>query len=72
MLFIVYIASLSLYLKMLIYPVQKAQIALLIIKKMVILAKYWDYTNVFSKDLAIELLERFDINEYAIDLKLGK
>ncbi len=32
------------------------------------MAEYSDYTDVFSTDLAIELLENISINKYAIDL----
>ncbi len=37
-----------------------------------ILAKYFDYTDVFSSDLVIELLENTGMNEHAIELIEGK
>lgn len=36
---------------------------------MAILSKYSNYVNVFLKKLAIELLKRFNINKYLINLK---
>lgn len=51
--FVIYIAYLNI--KILIQLAQKAQIALLIIEKIVILVKYLDYTKVFSKKSVIEL-----------------
>lgn len=45
---------------------------MLITKKIVILAEYLDYTNVFLKDLVIELFKYSDINKHVIDLELGK
>lgn len=58
--------------KMLIYPAWKAQIVLLVVKKVAIPAKYSDYTNVFSKESAAKLPECSDINEHTIDLELDK
>lgn len=58
--------------KILIYLAQEAQIALLLIKKVIILGKYLDYTHVFSKKLVTELSKRFDINKHLIDLELSK
>ena len=49
-----------------IYLAWKAQIALLIIKKVIVLKKYLDYADVFSKELTEILLERKEINEHAI------
>lgn len=55
---------------MTIYPIWKTQIALLLAKNMAIPTEYLDYIDVFSKKLAVELLERFDINKHLIDLEL--
>lgn len=41
-------------------------------EKITILAKYLDYSNIFSKELAAELLKHFDINKHLINLKLCK
>lgn len=51
---------------------QKAQIALLIAKKVFILVKYLDFRDIFPKKLAAKLFECFDINKYLINLELGK
>ena len=64
--FIVYMAFFTL--KILIYPAQKAQITLLIAKKVTVPAKYINFANIFSKKLAKILLERTGINEHAIEL----
>lgn len=55
--FIVYIIFLNLGSKILIHQVYKVQINLLIVKKVIILAKYLDYINIFSKKLAAKLLK---------------
>lgn len=71
--FVVYIATLEAS-GITIYPSQTAQIVVLQQDKAPteISAKYQDYTNVFSPDLAMELLENININEYAIELRDGK
>ena len=53
---------------------RKAQIALLKAKEtsVSIPAEYLDFANVFSKKLAVVLLEYTKINTHAIDLKKGK
>ncbi len=66
--FVVHVASLSLGSKMSIHPARKAQIASLLTEEVTILAKYLDYTDVFLKDSAAELLKQTDLNEHAIDL----
>ena len=48
--FVIYVALLIS--KMTIYLVWKAQIALLVVKKITVLVKYFNYTNVFSKKSA--------------------
>lgn len=54
-----------------IHLVQKIQIALLLAKKVTIPNEYLDFTNVFSKKLAVELPKRSDINKYVINLEPG-
>ncbi len=68
----VYIASVDLTLGMLIHLAQKAQIASLIAKKVIMLAEYLDFVDIFSKKSATELFQRSNINEYLVDLKFGK
>lgn len=51
--FVVYMAHLKA--KILIYLAWKAQITLLLTKKDIVLAKYLDFTDVFSKKSAIKL-----------------
>lgn len=68
--FVVYIAYLSG--KTLIYLAQKTQINLLIAEKVITLAKYLDFKDVFSKNLATELSEHSNINEHLIILKPAK
>lgn len=68
--FVVYVAYLGL--KMTIYPAQKAQIASLITKKVVIPAEYLNYANVILEESAAELPKRFEINEHSINLEPSK
>lgn len=58
--------------KILIYLTYKAQIAWLLAKKVIILAKYLDNINIFSKKLVAKLLKYLNNNKYIIDLKLAK
>ena len=64
--------SLSLKSQMSIYAAQKAQIALFIAKNVIVLAKYSDFADVFSKKLAKVLPKRTKINKHAIKIKNGK
>ena len=57
---------------MIIYLAKKTQIALLLVKKIIILAKYLDSANIFSKKLAKMLLEQTRANENTIILEKGK
>lgn len=41
-------------------------------KKVVISVEYLDYTDIFSKKSAIELLKHFDINKHSINLEPNK
>lgn len=54
---------------MLTQPTQGAQIVLLLIKKVTILAKYLDFTDVFLKKLVAELFECPTIIKQIIDLE---
>lgn len=58
--------------KIIIHLAQKTGIALLIAKKVVILADYLDYANAFSKKLVAKLAKKIYINKYSIDLELDK
>lgn len=58
--------------KMLIYFACKAQIALLIIEKVIIPAKYFKFVDIFSKKSATELFKQTKINKYMINLKSNK
>ena len=55
-----------------IYLARKAQLALLLAKKVTVPIKYSDFADVFSKKSANVLLERIEANEHAIELKKGK
>lgn len=58
--------------KILISPTKKAQIALLVIKKVTIPAKYLNFIKVFLKKLAVELPKCFFINKYLMNLESDK
>ena len=66
--YVVYIASLN------IHPFRKPQISGLIAEEAPtkISAEYSDLMDIFSPDLATELLEHTEINTYTIDLEEGK
>lgn len=53
----------------LVYPAWKAQIALLLTKKVKITTKYLDFSNVFSEKKALVLLKLTELNQYAIELQ---
>lgn len=55
-----------------IYLASKAQIALIITKKIIIPIKYSNLRKVFLKEVVIELFKYFNINEHFIDLELNK
>lgn len=57
---------------MTIYSARETQIALLVAKKMIIPAKYLDFTNVFSKELVTESSKHFDIIKFLINLESNK
>ena len=58
--------------EMTIHLARKAQIALLLAKKVTVSTKYTDFVDVFSKESAKVLPERTGINEHAIQLGEGK
>lgn len=58
--------------KISIYPAQKAEMSLLLAKEVSVLKEYIDFSSVFFKKSATVLPNCFNINKYAIDLKLGK
>ena len=68
--FVVHITSFTL--KMTIYLACKAQIALFLVEKLIILAKYLNFANIFSKKLAEILSKRVRVNKHAIKLKRDK
>ena len=47
---------------------QEAQIALLLAKEVIVLKKYLDFANVFSKESTKVLFECTEINKHAIKL----
>lgn len=57
--------------KMSIYSIQKVQIAMLLTEKIIILAKYLDFTHIFLKKSAAKLFKTSEINKHAINLKLS-
>lgn len=70
--FVIYITCLGLSSKMSIYQTWKAQIILLVAKKIIIPAKYLDFANIFLEKLAIELFKHSAINKYSINLEPSK
>ena len=56
----------------LIYQVQKAQIILLIFKKVIVLAKYSDFINMFLKKLYWQLSDYLNIHKYIINIEEDK
>lgn len=52
-----------------IHPVRKAQIALLISKKVKILIKYSDFLNLFLEKKAVILPKIINLNQYIIKLQ---
>ena len=72
--FIAYIASLSLRIKITIYFIKEIKITILSIEEVYKsnLAKYLDFVDVFSKMSAIKLSEYSSINIYDIELEKNK
>ena len=68
--FVIHVTSLSLVSG--IHLDREAQIAFLLIEEVKILDEYSDFTDVFSKEKDLVLLERTKFNEHTIDLEDGK
>ena len=68
--FIVHVAYLGA--KMSIHPARKAQIALLLAKKVSVPEKYADFSDVVFKESAAVLPKCSDMNKHVIDLEPGK
>ena len=68
--FVLHISSLRL--KINIYIARKAQMALLLAKKVTILDKYSNFANMFLEQSANVLQYRIKVNEHAIELEKGK
>ena len=66
--FMVHVSFLSLRPKITIHPALTAQIALLLAEKITVLAKYADFADIFSNELAKVLPERTNISKHAIEL----
>ena len=58
--------------KMMIHLAKKVQIALLLDKKVTVLAEYSDFANIFLEKLANVFLEQTGANEHSIKLKQSK
>ena len=70
--FVVHIAALAKLTTMPIYPSRQAQVALLTSEKTEIPIEYSDFSNNFSSDSAVKLLEYTGINNHAINLQDDK
>ena len=66
--FVVHIAALAEPTTMPIYPSCQAQVAALMSKGAGISAEYFDFSDVFSSDSAVELPKHTGINDHLIDL----
>ena len=67
-----HVSFLSLKSRMTIHLTKKAKITLLIAKKVIVLAKYLDFANVFSKKPANVFSEQIGANEHAVKLEKSK
>ena len=56
-------------LKIAIYLIRKTQIALLIAKKILVLAEYLDFLDIFSKKKTLILLKITKLNQFVIELQ---
>ena len=68
--FVVHVSSLGS--KITIHLAKEAQLALLLAKKVTVLAKYLDFANVFLEESANILPEQIGANEHTIKLQEGK
>ena len=66
--FVMHVAALVESITMPIHPSCQTQVATLISEENGILTEYSDFSNVFSSDSAVELLEYTEINNYPINL----
>lgn len=57
---------------MTIHPTQKPQIALILVKKVTVQAKYMDFANIFLKESAELLPGYIEVNKHVIKLKNSK
>ena len=57
---------------MAIHSAKKVQIALFVVKKVQILFKYLDFSDIFLKKKTLVLLKATYLNKYAIKLKTGQ
>ena len=69
--FVVHVISLNLN-SMLIHPGQEAKITLLVAKEVKIPTEYSDFSDVFSEEKALILLEAIELNQHAIKLQKGE
>ena len=67
--FMIYVSFLSLRFKIIIYPAQKAQILLLLAKKVIFPTDYLDIANLLLKKLAKVLPKQIGINKHVIKLE---
>lgn len=67
--FLVYIVFFSI---LLIYLILKTQINLLLTEKVIIIAKYFDFIDMFLKIFAIKLFKYLGTYNFTIELKRGK
>ena len=67
--FVVHVSSLNLRLNMTIYPAKKAQIALLLGKKVYVPAEYSDLADIFLEKSANILSEQTRANDHIIKLE---
>lgn len=58
--------------KILIHPIQKAQITLLLHQKISVMNEYTDFSDIFSQKSTAVLPNYLDINKHVIDQKPGK
>ena len=68
--FMVHVSSLGS--KITIHLARKAQMALLLVKEVIIPAEYLDFADIFSEELANVLLEQTKVNKHVIRLEKGK
>ena len=68
--FVVHVNSLAL--RMTIYPARKAQLASLLVEKVIVLAKYSDFADMFLEESINIFPEQIRVNEHTIKLEEGK